>query len=81
MPAKTQPAPGERVRARRLALGLSQTELAERAGVGQGTLSRYERGDSDQLSRANVFLLAHLLGLPAKDLDPWFADFHPFEAP
>lgn len=39
---------GVRLRCRRIALGLTQAELAERSGVGQGTISKIERGDQDQ---------------------------------
>jgi transcriptional regulator with XRE-family HTH domain len=42
----TKPVPA-RVRARRLALGLSQDELAAAANVSQSRLSRFERGEAD----------------------------------
>lgn len=37
---------GKRVRELRLSLGLTQTQLAKRAGVTQGTISNLERADS-----------------------------------
>jgi transcriptional regulator with XRE-family HTH domain len=38
---------GERLRLARTYKGLSQTELAERSGVGQGSISKIERGDQE----------------------------------
>ena len=37
---------GRAIRAQRAAVGLSQEALAERVGVAQGTISKWERGDS-----------------------------------
>lgn len=39
--------PSEMMRAARLAAGVSQTELAERLGRNQASISRAERGDTD----------------------------------
>lgn len=41
---------GARIASRRLALGLSQAEVAEQAGVGKRTLERIEAGESAQVS-------------------------------
>lgn len=41
---------GARIARRRLALGLSQAEVAEQAGVGKRTLERIEAGESAQVS-------------------------------
>lgn len=41
---------GRRLARRRLDLGLTQTDTAERAGVGKRTLERIERGADSQLS-------------------------------
>jgi transcriptional regulator with XRE-family HTH domain len=38
------PRMGERLRSQRLAKGLSQAQLAERVGVEQGSISKYEGG-------------------------------------
>ena len=41
---------GARIAGRRLALGLSQAEVAEQAGVGKRTVERIEAGESAQVS-------------------------------
>lgn len=53
---------GDRVREQRKAHGWTQTELAERAHVGQGTLSRIERGESENSIASTVAKLAKALG-------------------
>jgi transcriptional regulator with XRE-family HTH domain len=47
MSADAQKKLGERIRARRLALGLTQDALAERAGIVSVHLSRIEHGEHD----------------------------------
>ncbi|MEH0845108.1 helix-turn-helix domain-containing protein [Micromonospora sp. CPCC 205711] len=54
---------GELVRAHRLAAGLTQAELAERAGVGVRTVRDLERGRSSRPQRTTAELLADALGL------------------
>lgn len=41
---KTEPTPGERLKAAREALKFSQREMADRLGVTEGILSKWERG-------------------------------------
>ena len=53
---------GPTVRAIRAARGLSQRELAERAGVSSAALGTYERGTRAP-SLANAILLADALGV------------------
>jgi len=55
----------ELVRQRRLELGLTQSELAERAGCSQSAVSMFERGYGDVLSSDRLKVLAEVL-----DLDP-----------
>lgn len=50
------------LRAERAAAGLSQAELAERAGIPRPTYLRYERGDR-QLSVVQAIQLAQALGM------------------
>lgn len=58
---------GELVRRRREALGLSQTEVAQRAGLGQTYLSRIERGVIALPQRATLERLGEVLGLTLPD--------------
>ena len=48
---------------RRLALGLSMKELAERVGVSEGTISRWESGDIENMRRDKIATLAKVLGI------------------
>ncbi len=51
------PSLGKRVQAARLAAGLSQGQLAERAGIAQAAISRIERGETVE---PGVFVVAAL---------------------
>jgi predicted ATPase/transcriptional regulator with XRE-family HTH domain len=51
------------LRARRRALGLTQSELAARAGIGVRTVRDLERGRASRPQRTTVHLLANALGL------------------
>ena len=54
---------GEKVRVKRAEKGLSQTELAKRAGLTQATISRIESGEVTQLRSASLRHLARVLGV------------------
>nr|MDT0662759.1 helix-turn-helix domain-containing protein [Micromonospora sp. DSM 115978] len=57
----------ELLRSRRLQAGLTQAELAERAGVGVRTVRDLERGRSQRPQRTTVELLAAALGMAGTD--------------
>src|SRR6476646_4502434 len=71
------------IRSRRVALGLSQTQLAQRAGVSPRQLARYEAGEQQPVLSAAVTLadalgisLTQLAGRVSYDLDlsgSWWA--------
>lgn len=69
--ARAKLTPGDRIRAARKALGLTQAELAERLELDQATISRVEAGELRRLSRGNLLLLATALRIRPTDLDPW----------
>jgi len=58
---------GHNIRRLRLATGLSQEELADRAGLHRTYISSVERGERN-VSVDNIFLLARALGVEAADL-------------
>ena len=60
---------GERVRETRKRLGMTQAQLAEKAGMANNTVSRIE-GAQINLSAENLFDLADALGVTPNDLSP-----------
>jgi transcriptional regulator with XRE-family HTH domain len=54
---------GEQIAARRRALGLSQTALAQKAGVGRSTLEALERARLGELGYAKVTHILAALGM------------------
>jgi transcriptional regulator with XRE-family HTH domain len=63
------PAFGGLLRARRIAAGLTQEQLAERSGLGIRTIRDLERGRVMRPHRESIGLLATALGLPPADRD------------
>lgn len=53
---------GDRVRARRMALGLTQRQLADRACYSRSSVANLEQGRQD-MPITQLALIAHLLGL------------------
>lgn len=58
---------GERLEAYRIARGLKQTDLAERAGIGRATLIRFESGATGTVD--TLLRLLRALGLEDRILD------------
>ncbi len=61
---------GSRVRAERERLGVSQEELADRAGMHRTYLGGVERGERN-LGLLNLLRIARALGVPATVLIDW----------
>ena len=59
---------GEHIRRARLEAHLSQAKLAERLGVAELTVYRWEHGIHSRLEYGTVLALARELGVPAEDL-------------
>ena len=59
---------GARMRQARERVGMSQTRLAEAAGVDRSTISGLERGDGGSPNVATVSAIAQALGLPVATL-------------
>ena len=54
---------GSRVRGRRMALGISQTKLANELGVSFQQVQKYEKG-SNRISASKLLAISHLLEQP-----------------
>jgi transcriptional regulator with XRE-family HTH domain len=67
MPRKELIEFGKRVRAERERLGISQEELADRAGIHRTYLGGVERGERN-LGFLNMLCIAHALGVPVAKL-------------
>jgi DNA-binding XRE family transcriptional regulator len=59
---------GAKIRRLRLHTGVTQIELAERAGVGHMTISRIERGEIEEPRISTLRKLADALGIQVRDL-------------
>lgn len=70
-----------RVRAQRLASGLTQTELGKRIGVTFQQIQKYENG-SNRLTAGKLIILSEILGVPVEQfLSPGGAAQKPQPAP
>ena len=63
---------GQRLRERRLALGLTQEEVAWEAGVAQGSISHYEQGKTD-IPLGVLIDLCHALKVAPVEIVPVLA--------
>ena len=61
----------EVIKARRLDLGMTQKEVADRCGVTEATVSRWESGDIKNMRRDKIAILAHVLDVPPSVLMDW----------
>ena len=61
----------EIIRQRRKELQLTLKEVAERAGVSEATVSRWESGDIKTLRRPNIEALSKVLGISPAILMEW----------
>jgi transcriptional regulator with XRE-family HTH domain len=61
----------EIIRNRRIEKGLSMKELAERLGVSEGTISRWESGKIEDMRRSRIKALSEVLGIPLYILMEW----------
>ncbi|GHU77884.1 hypothetical protein AGMMS49992_27070 [Clostridia bacterium] len=60
--------PGQIIRERRAALGLTAQELANRIGVTAATITRYETGEIKSIKYDRLIPLANALGVTTADL-------------
>lgn len=73
----------EILRNRRIELGLSMKELAEKVGVSEGTISRWESGKIEDMKRSRIKALADALHISPSVIMEWEepdSDSQPFSA-
>ena len=56
------------IKSRRIELGLTMKELADKVGVNVGTISRWESGEVANMTRKNMVLLAKALNISPLEL-------------
>lgn len=59
------------IRQKRLELGLTMKELAKKVGVSEGTISRWESGNIENMRRDKVAALSEVLGVSVDILMGW----------
>jgi transcriptional regulator with XRE-family HTH domain len=62
---------GERIRTARMRLGISQVELARRAGVSRGAIYQWESDNTQQIRADKIPRLAAILGVSVTALQPF----------
>lgn len=62
------------IRSRRKEMGLTMKELADRVGVSEGTISRWESGHIDDMKRKAIAKLAKVTSIPLEILMGWETD-------
>lgn len=62
---------GERIKERRIELGLSADRLAEKIGISRSTMFRYESGAIEKVPMENLVPIAHALNTTVKYLMGW----------
>jgi len=72
---------GDKMRSRRVKLGLSQNEVARRARINPGTFNRIERGLIAKPSARTLRGLGEALGIPTADLFAWTDTLSPADLP
>ena len=62
------------IKERRTDLGLTMKELADKVGVSEGTVSRWESGNISNMKRDKIAALAKILEIPYEILMGWETD-------
>lgn len=68
------------IRTRRKEMGLTMKELADRCGVAEGTVSRWESGNISNMKRDKINALSKAIGVPVEVLMGWETDADRFQA-
>ena len=62
---------GELINSKRTEKGLTMKKLAELMGVSEGTISRWESGDIENIKRKKIEKLSKVLGISIYELMGW----------
>ena len=70
---------GQRITALRKREGISQQELAERAGLTRQHIGRIENGELPNVANVTIQQIAEALGMTVDIIDPKLADLAPLK--
>ena len=59
------------IREKRLALGMTMKEVADKVGVSEATISRWESGEIANMRRGAIFSLAKALNISPNEIMGW----------
>ena len=59
------------IKSRRIEMNYTMKELAEKVGVSEGTISRWESGDISNMRRDKIQALSNVLGIPPQVIMGW----------
>lgn len=59
------------IREKRLALGMTMKEVADKVGVSEATISRWESGEIANMRRSAIFSLAKALNISPNEIMGW----------
>lgn len=62
---------GEKIKVRREELGLTMKALADKIGVSEGTVSRWESGEIANMRRDKIYNLSKALNMPVSEIMGW----------
>ena len=67
------------IKSRRIEMGLTMKELADRVGVSEGTISRWESGHISNMRRDKVSAMSKIMGIPPEVIMGWETDVDRFK--
>ena len=62
------------IREKRIELGMTMKQLADKVGVHEGTISRWESGEIANMKRDKILLLSQVLKIPLEVIMEWDGD-------
>jgi transcriptional regulator len=68
------------IREKRLALGMTMKEVADKVGVSEATISRWESGEIANMRRGAIFSLAKALNISPNEIMGWETSEAPLQS-